>query len=1597
MNEYVKYTTSFYVFDLYKYNTSAEFLKSLQLITYEDIIIISLQNISDKNMKETYENIIDKQCNPNKAYVFLHLNYKFENDLFVLMIKKGLHNNIKDVYYKVIQIPTKNIFGKIYKKVIKYYFIDYIQKIINTNNNFIYNKYNNTTDSNNNNNNKNKNNDDDDDDDDNGESYYINEEKKKDFNVIIRNDMLLYEMNHKKYFNYINKYFQHANDINEKNERVDTMLNHFLPHQYKIDQYMILKKKSNLNYEKKKRKIIMSNKYCYDNTYNNNSGSYHYNSDSILLRNKKEIYNINRNICNMKNKEEIYTHNNINNNNINYISFNKKKYDRNILHCLTLMINNIRFCICFSNFDIYKYIQSKNYYQYIFYKERIKKFYNDKENSPFYINYMNYYLNMYTTFCKQLYNHFINKIIFETKKEDMYLFNMDIIIFIGFDKLVLCNINENIESEKNKHIYINMKKKQNEYLSNNSIFFDKNIIIFNKNTHHFLIQKYYKTLINKNKLNHILPIGFKSVCDLYTLIKINIIDDFFLYHTYNKHEQQYSLINHLKTKIKKNKKKNITISVEPNIINLNVINTYEIYHTSFEICYDYKEIEENNIYTYEKSHHHHNNKKKLCQLTSSPFLVNNNNNNTKLCDKKYYEEQKDERYSSDRNDDACCVIISGHKKDKKIDEMKNKNIDEMKNKNIDEMKNKNIDEMKNKNIGQRKNKNIDQMKNKNIDQMKNKNIDQMKNKNIGQMKNKNIGQMKNKNTLERKYQNIRVPYNNYKQINDPIGDHINDRNDNTMQKNKNNLTNMSSNNMTKERKKHNYLFHLLHMNSRKKRKQKKKQKKKICEINTLERKEEIQNDFKNQHIYHIQKNCNCNDSTHLNYISDDYNKRESYRETYKHNNIHEQINKENISKDDIYINKKSTDINNDDDLYFSVLCFDAQTKSTIPINLYSFLHLKKNTIFKYLEENIRFKEQTQNINDNNNNILINHNDNMKSIENINNMKKRRKKKIHNNENTYTFATARYIYMQPYTGIIKKNTRKKIELNIFIEHILKSQRIKDSFVLIIRIHNFDKDIFLTIKCHIQNNIITSLIHDNLSLLKKKKKYMQNGNTHAGVIYSSDCDNIKNKKTIKRKYKIKKNKMNYTFHHMTNMSLLRYTCNKKIRRSIKNQTENKVDNNIMLHKMDITNNISYNNNKEIPCEIQNRLLKNDSNSLLKNIINNKNMFKYNIKKKKRGTYFLSRNFIKFLFFLFFHINKQQEILFTSTTNEEKIEDLLYFFNLSNMNYYHLLYSFHYIFQISNENIDMCTYNYNCKKRFFDMVQRNIRKNRNDAIYNEYDERSDKINDIQMKKYFFNNNNNNNDNNNNYYYNNCCIDNSFFIHDKQRDIKHLDNDSNVIYNITYLIRKIEKNKKIENDISIISLLLLCEQFFYIINTNIITSQYLSYIKNIYNNMNIKKKKKMYFIFLILLRNSFTCIYYKNIFLVFISFIKKLFIYFLQLNIQHFYVTVMRQNDIIKNKNMKKINKTKERNKYNHNINNDNKTVDNNKNDDNIYINTFKEHNYQQHTKNNKLKYYFDLFLNSFNFFHNAFIIYISSFIFSFLDIQIAIDLTHYILFYL
>ncbi|KNC37977.1 hypothetical protein PFLG_03045 [Plasmodium falciparum RAJ116] len=383
------------------------------------------------------------------------------------MIKRGLHTYVEDVYYKIIKISTKNMFGKIYKKVMKYYFIDYIQKVINTNNHSIQIKCNKRMDGNNN-----------------VSTYFGNEEKKKEFNITLRKDMLLYQMDHRKYFNYLNKCFQHAkdinlkNDVNIKNKNMNKKFNHSFSHQYNINQYEIFKKKK---------------------------------------------------------------------------------------------------------------IQMKE-------RERKNNFYKDKENNPFYISYMNYHLNLYNIFCKQLYNHFMNKIIFETKKEDMYLFSMDIIIFIGFDKLVLCNINENMKPEKDKRM--------------------------------------------------------KSVCDLYTLIKINIIDDFFLYHKYNKQEQHYSFINHLKSKIKKNKKKNITISVEPNIINLNVINTYEIYHTSFEICYDYKEIEEHDIYTYEKSHPNKNN----AQLISSTFFFNNNHN-TLLCDKKYYEEEKEERYSSDGKDNKIFIYF----------------------------------------------------------------------------------------------------------------------------------------------------------------------------------------------------------------------------------------------------------------------------------------------------------------------------------------------------------------------------------------------------------------------------------------------------------------------------------------------------------------------------------------------------------------------------------------------------------------------------------------------------------------------------------------------------------------------------------------------------------------------------------------------------------------------------------------------------------------------------------------------------------------------------------------------------------------------------
>ncbi|CRH01153.1 conserved Plasmodium protein, unknown function [Plasmodium relictum] len=1128
MNEYMKYPTCFYVFDLHLCEEPINLVKNLDFTQNEDIIIISLKNIFKKELINIIKTYIEKYFNITKDYKFLNLKYTFQRNAFLILVKRILYNDVENIYYKNIEIYTKKNYGKIYRKIIKFYFNEYLEDKLNKKD-ILENEKNNSSNNN--------------------------------YKTALYKNMIQHKINNVTYNNFINKYFE----IDKDNKRVS---NSFL-NKYEVEEEE--KKKNENEYEKisncssdssRKGKSIMKNMRI--------SSNYSIDKRKKIFM-KKEI------------KEDIKR---------------KKKYDDNSLICLTFKIKNASFCIAFSNFDFYQYIEKLDYYKYIFCDYNRN---NNKEDTVNF-NYMDYYIKNYYMYCKQIYNYFINNIIFETKNEDLYLFNIDIIIFLGFDNFILFNY-------KKKNI-----------LNNNSFFFDQNITILNKNRKYFLQKKTYSTL-TKEKERKLTFIGYKLPCDLFMKIEVDIIDDFFYKHF---HEV-------------KQKNKNTIISLYPKVIDFNLIHTYQIYQANFEISYDYKGNSENGSFFF-----------------NDKIFVNSS----------YYKYDKN-MYNKDGQNK---YFVMNEEKD----------------------------------------------------------------------------------------------YENKKEL----------RNEDEEQRNE------------KKKKKKNYLLNILDMGSSKRKYSLQKKKEK-----------NIHNEkFIYDEKYFHDKKRNNSKEFYSNNVNDE-NGIKKFQEKYDY--IYHKKSNIFYLNDDTYLNGNNEF--SEDKLYYSILCLDSKNNSTIPINLYSYLHLKKNSIFKYLEENIRFKKEGKD------KILKSKN----SLTNENN-----------------FDMLRYVYIYPYKGVIKKNSKKKIQLSLYVEHILNSEIINDSFILIIRIHNFVKDMFLTVKYSLKNNIVNSLLHSSIT---------------------NPCDTNNNL-----------NDINDDSNDINNLNL--------------NKNKGNISNtNISLH------NRKYNSNK-----------KNKYN--LNNVINSVSTNNIKI------TSFLSANFAKFIFYLFIVLDNYQNNLLNY--KDDTIDDVFYFFRLTNLNNYHLLYSFNSILMNLQKN-KRINFNYFVKKSF----------------YIKYDDK---------KK--------------------LCS--TFFIDDKMH--KNMSKKySGLPHEIYYLIEKLKHNEKIEKKISIESFLLLCEQLFYILNKDIAYCKFLDNIKNIYS-YKISKNKKMYLIFYTILKNC--SLFYKNLFLVFISFLKKLFTYFIKLSIHNFYVLVLKKTN----------------------------TVD---------MNLLKK----------KKKHYFRLFLDAFNFFHISFLSYVSTFFFSFLDIQIALDLIHYLLFYL
>ncbi|KEG04833.1 hypothetical protein YYE_00408 [Plasmodium vinckei vinckei] len=244
--------------------------------------------------------------------------------------------------------------------------------------------------------------------------------------------------------------------------------------------------------------------------------------------------------------------------------YNKSKTDLNDLSCIRFKIKNTSLCVCVASINVFEHINGLNYYKNLFSKYR-----NGEKNKNTKSDYIDYCLNYYTICCKQLYNYFINKLIFETKKKDIHIFNNDIIIFFGFETNIL------IEKKENE-----IKNILNDY----SIFPDKNFVILNKKN--IIKPKAYSTLIIPGDgAKEFKLVGFRLICNL-------IINN-------NNNDVIKKVDNH----IEKDKIKNM-ISVSPNFIDLNIINTYQVYQTSFTLSYEFNDTTSQNIFVSNIDHKH---------------------------------------------------------------------------------------------------------------------------------------------------------------------------------------------------------------------------------------------------------------------------------------------------------------------------------------------------------------------------------------------------------------------------------------------------------------------------------------------------------------------------------------------------------------------------------------------------------------------------------------------------------------------------------------------------------------------------------------------------------------------------------------------------------------------------------------------------------------------------------------------------------------------------------------------------------------------------------------------------------------------------------
>ncbi|KJP89926.1 hypothetical protein AK88_00382 [Plasmodium fragile] len=231
----------------------------------------------------------------------------------------------------------------------------------------------------------------------------------------------------------------------------------------------------------------------------------------------------------------------------------KKRHDDNVVTYITFTFTGVTLCVCLSNFDLEKHVERCEYYRCLLgggtRGGSIQRGYLPTETRS---NYAQVFLENYRLCCKQMYNHFTSSILFETEKEDLHLFNMDIVILQGFNQLILFN-----------HL-------GESNLNNDSLIWGNNFAILNKSEKNLLQKKSYFTLTCSGKNTEFVSFGFKFCCDLFSQMEVSIVDDFFLSHNGEANRGEAG---------------HMHIGVKPEVLELGPVYTYQVCQASFQLDY----------------------------------------------------------------------------------------------------------------------------------------------------------------------------------------------------------------------------------------------------------------------------------------------------------------------------------------------------------------------------------------------------------------------------------------------------------------------------------------------------------------------------------------------------------------------------------------------------------------------------------------------------------------------------------------------------------------------------------------------------------------------------------------------------------------------------------------------------------------------------------------------------------------------------------------------------------------------------------------------------------------------------------------------------